>query len=100
MEGCKCQAQPASEHRLAGLAVTALIRAVTASQIINEIRGITPENGCAWYGFVYQLDTERRLSGPEAFHVGRAPAQCKDPIGASRIRETIVRGFYAAQRDP
>jgi hypothetical protein len=72
---------------------------MTASEIINEIRGLPPEEQAGVVRFVYQLDAERKLSGPELSTLAERLVSAKDPIEASRIRETIVRGFYGAETD-
>jgi hypothetical protein len=45
------------------------------------------------------LDAERKLSGPELSTLAARFLNAEDPVEASRIRETIVRGFYGAERD-
>jgi hypothetical protein len=72
---------------------------VTASQIIAEIQGLTPEEQAGVVRFLYQLDAERKLSGPELSTLAERLVKADDPIEASRVRETIVRGFYGAKPD-
>jgi hypothetical protein len=72
---------------------------VTASQIIDEIKGLTPEEQAGIVRFVYQLDAERKLSGPELSTLAARLVNAEDPAEASRVRETIIRGFYGADRD-
>jgi hypothetical protein len=72
---------------------------VTASQIIDEIKSLTPEEQAGIVRFVYQLDAERKLSGHELSTLAARFLNAEDPVEASRIRETIVRGFYGAERD-
>ena len=72
---------------------------MTAAQIINEIRALTPEEQAGVVRFVYELDAERKLSGPELSTLAERLVQTDDPIEASRVRETIVRGFYGTERD-
>jgi hypothetical protein len=48
---------------------------------------------------VYQLDAERKLSGPELSALAERLVNAEDPLEASRVRETIVRGFYGAKPD-
>jgi hypothetical protein len=71
---------------------------VTASQIIDEIKSLTPDEQAGVVRFVYQLDAERKLSGPELSTLASRLVEAADPAEASRVRETIVRGFYGAQR--
>jgi hypothetical protein len=72
---------------------------VTASQIIDEIKSLPPEEQAGVVRFVYQLDAERKLSGPELSTLAARLVEAADPAEASRVRETIIRGFYGAQRD-
>ena len=72
---------------------------MTASQIIDEIKGLTPDEQAGVVRFVYQLDAERKLSGPELSILAARLVNAEDPVEASRVRETIVRGFYGADRD-
>lgn len=72
---------------------------VTASEIIDEIKSLTPEEQAGVVRFVYQLDAERKLSGPELSTLASRFVEAADPAEASRVRETIVRGFYGPQRD-
>ena len=72
---------------------------MTASQIIDEIKSLTPEEQAGVVRFIYQLDAERKLSGPELSTLALRLVEAADPAEASRVRETIVRGFYGARRD-
>jgi len=70
---------------------------VTAAQIITEIKALPPEEQAGVGRTVY--DAERKLSGPELSSLAERLVQTDDPIEASRVRETIVRGFYGAAPD-
>jgi hypothetical protein len=72
---------------------------MTASQIIDEIKGLTPEEQAGVVRFIYQLDAERKLSGPELSALAERLVDAKDLVESSRVRETILRGFYGAGRD-
>ncbi|MEY2482952.1 MAG: hypothetical protein QOK24_1480 [Verrucomicrobiota bacterium] len=72
---------------------------MTATQIIDEIKSLTPEEQAGVVRFVYQLDAERKLSGPELSTLAARLVKAEDPAEASRVRETIVRGFYGTDRD-
>ena len=72
---------------------------MTASEIIDEIKGLTPEEQAGVVRFVYKLDAERKLSGPELSTLAGRLVNAEDPAEASRVRETIVRGFYGTDRD-
>jgi hypothetical protein len=72
---------------------------VTASQIIDEIKRLPPEDQAGVVRFVYQLDADRKLSGPELSTLAERLVHASDPAEASRVRETIVRGFYGVNAD-
>ncbi|HZE56657.1 MAG TPA: hypothetical protein VE031_02270 [Chthoniobacterales bacterium] len=72
---------------------------MTASQIIDEIKSLPPEEQAGVVRLIYQLDAERKLSGPELSTLAERLINAQDPVEASRVRETIVRGFYGTERD-
>ena len=72
---------------------------MTAAQIISEIKALSPEEQAGVVRAVYQLDAERKLSGPELSALAERLVQAEDPIEASRVREAVDRGFYGAERD-
>ena len=72
---------------------------MTASQIIDEIKNLPPEEQAGIVRFVYQLDAERKLSGTELSALAERYVNEADPVEASRVRESIVRGFYGAKPD-
>lgn len=69
------------------------LRVVTAAQIISEIRSLTPEEQAGVVRLFYEIDAERKLSGPELSTLADRLVQTDE---ASRIRESISRGFYGA----
>ncbi|HVF71395.1 MAG TPA: hypothetical protein VM940_07280 [Chthoniobacterales bacterium] len=72
---------------------------MTAAQIISEIKALSPDEQAGVVRAVYELDAERKLSGPELSSLAARLVQADDPVEASRIRESIVRGFYGAKSD-
>ena len=72
---------------------------MTATQIIDEIKSLPPDEQAGIVRFVYQLDAERKLSGNELSALAERFVSATDPAEASRVREEIVRGFYGTQRD-
>ena len=72
---------------------------MTAAQIISEIKALSPEEQAGVVRAVYELDAERKLSGPELSSLAERFVQSDDPVEASRVRESIIRGFYGAERD-
>ena len=70
---------------------------MTATQIIDEIKRLDPKEQAGVVRSVYQLDAERKLSGPELSTLAERLVKAKDAIEASVIRESIVRGFYGGR---
>jgi hypothetical protein len=70
---------------------------VIAAQIIDEIKNLSPEEQAGVVRFIYQLDAERKLSGPELSALAERLVAA-DPVEASRVRETIISGFDGTKR--
>jgi len=67
---------------------------VTASDIIEEIKRLSPEEQAGVIRFAYRLDAERKLSGAELSALAERMTQTSDPAEALLLREEITRGFY------
>jgi hypothetical protein len=72
---------------------------VTAQQIIEEIKRLDPKEQLCVIRFEYQLDAERQLSSQELSNLAARMTETDDAVEAATIRETIVRGFYGAQKE-
>ena len=72
---------------------------MTAAQIISEIKALPPDEQAGVVRAIYELDAERKLSGPELSSLAERLVKTDDPVEASRVRESIIRGFYGAERD-
>jgi hypothetical protein len=72
---------------------------VTAAEIVEETKRLSPEEQATAVRMVYQLDAERQLSGPELSALAGQFVNSQDAVEAARVRETIVRGFYGAKND-
>lgn len=71
---------------------------MTASQIIEEIKRLGPEEQVGIIRFAYQLDAERQLTGDELSSLAERMVNSADPAEQARIREQIIRGFYGQRR--
>jgi hypothetical protein len=71
---------------------------VTAQQIIEEIKRLDPQEQLGIIRFAYQLDAERKLSGGELSSLAVRMTETDDAAEAAIIRESIIRGFYGAQK--
>ncbi len=67
---------------------------MTASQIIEEIKGLNPRQQLDVIHFAYQLDAERHLTGNELSSLAERMVHARDAVEAAAVREMIVRGFY------
>lgn len=70
---------------------------MNASQIIQEISSLPPEEQAKVVRFAYTLDAERRLSGPELSALASRMVATDDPDEVTRLRAEITRGFYGSQ---
>jgi len=70
------------------------VSCVNASQIIQEISTLPPDEQAKVVRFAYSLDAERRLSGPELSALAARMAASTDPAETARLRAEITRGFY------
>jgi len=72
---------------------------VTATQIIEEIRRLDPEQQLGVIRFAYQLDAERQLTGDELAGLAERMVKTTDPAEQAKLREEIIRGFYGHRQD-
>ena len=72
---------------------------MTASQIIEEIKRLGPEEQVGVIRFAYQLDAERQLTGNELASLAERMVNTADPAEQARIREQIIRGFYGRRQN-
>jgi len=70
---------------------------MTAADIIDGIKHLPPEEQAGVVRFVYRLDAERKLSGPELSALAQRFVTATDAAEESRVREEIVRGFYGSK---
>ena len=71
---------------------------MTASQIIEEIRRLRPEEQLGVIRFAYELDAERQLTGDELSALAERMVNATDPAEQARLREEIMRGFYGRRQ--
>lgn len=72
---------------------------MTASQIIEEIKRLAPEEQLGVIQFAYRLDAERQLTGDELSSLAKRMVETTDPGEQNRIRDEITRGFYGRRTD-
>lgn len=72
---------------------------MTATQIIEEIKRLDPEQQLGVIRFAYQLDAERKLTGDELSGLAEHMVRTTDPQEQARIREQIIRGFYGQREN-
>jgi len=64
---------------------------------MREIESLPLEEQKAVIRFVYRLDAERQLTGPELASLASRLADSSDPVEAMVLREEITRGFYGGK---
>lgn len=72
---------------------------MSATQVIEEIRHLTPAEQAEVIQFAYRLDAERMLSGKELVVLAKKMVATADPAEALEIREQMIRGFYGGKPD-
>ena len=72
---------------------------MSANQVIEEIRHLTPAEQAEVIQFAYRLDAERMLSGNELVALAKKMVAATDPAEALDIREQMIRGFYGGKPD-
>jgi hypothetical protein len=72
---------------------------VTATQIIEEIKRLDPNEQLGVIRFAYQLDAERKLTGKELSDLAERMVNTSDPAEKARVREEIIRGFYGRRQN-
>lgn len=70
-----------------------------ATQVIEDIRRLTPTEQAEVIQFAYRLDAERMLSGKELVVLAKQMFAASDPVEALEIRELMIRGFYGGKAD-
>ncbi len=70
---------------------------MTASQIIEQIAALPPEEQAEVVRFAYRLDAERRLTGTELSALAERMTASRDPAEMLVLREEIARGFYGGK---
>lgn len=72
---------------------------MTASQIIEEIKRLDPQQQLGVIRFAYQLDAERQLTGDELSGLAERMVRTTDPEEQAKIRDQIMRGFYGRRQN-
>jgi len=73
---------------------------VTATQIIEEIKRLDPQQQLGVIRFAYQLDAERQLTGDDDLSgLAERMMRTTDPAEQAKIREQIIRGFYGQRQN-
>ncbi len=70
---------------------------MTATQIIDEIETLPPQEQVAIIRFAYRLDAERQLTGPELSSLAQRMVTCTDSAENAKLREVIAHAFYGGK---
>jgi hypothetical protein len=71
--------------------------AMTAEQIIQEIKNLPPEEQAKVIRFAYRVDAEQELTGKELSSLAARMVASADPAETAMLRDAIVRGFYGGK---
>lgn len=67
---------------------------MSASQVIEEIKHLSPAEQAEVIRFAFQLARTRPLTGPELTALAQRMADSNDPAEIERLKTSIVSGFY------
>ena len=70
------------------------VAAMSATQVIEEIRHLPPAEQSRVLRFAFELARERQLSGETLSELAQRMADSNDSAEKKRLREEIHRGFY------
>ena len=70
---------------------------MSATQVIEEIKHLPPDEQAEVIRFTFQLARNRQLNGEELGELANRMVETEDPAVASQLREEIVRGFYGGK---
>jgi len=73
------------------------LQSMTATQIIQEISVLPPDEQAKVVRFAYSLDAERQLTGQELSALAERMVTSSDPVQTAMLREEITRGFYGGK---
>ena len=72
---------------------------MTALEIIEEIKRLPREEQVKVADFARQVAENPLLSPEQLGELAKRVVEARDPAGADRLQEEIVRGFYGGQSD-
>jgi hypothetical protein len=67
---------------------------MTVSELIEEIKRLSPEDQTAVIRFAYELDAARKLSGDELSTLAERMVKSESNADKMMLRDAIIRGFY------
>ncbi len=70
-----------------------------ATDIIDKIKQLPPEEQAEVIRFAYRLDAERKLTGEELSTLAQKYVETENASEAMMVRESIIRGFYGSDTD-
>lgn len=71
----------------------------SATEIIEQIEHLPPEDQAKVIRFAYELDSRGKLRGEELSALAEQMADSDDPAEQAALRAEIVRGFYGGRGD-
>jgi hypothetical protein len=70
---------------------------MSASQVIEEIKHLSPAEQAEVIRFAFQLVRKRQLTGAELGELSKRMVETEDPEEAGQLKDEIVRGFYGGE---
>jgi len=67
---------------------------VSATEVIKEIKSLTPSEQVEVIQFALKLARTRPLTAPELTALAKRMADTDDPAEAERLKTSIAQGFY------
>jgi hypothetical protein len=67
---------------------------MSASQVIEEIKHLSPAEQAEVIQFAFQLARTRPLTGQELASLAQSMADSQDPAEVARLKTSIASGFY------
>ena len=69
---------------------------MSATEVIDEIRHLSPSGQAEVIRFAIELARDRQLSGDELGQLADQLAHSSDPAEIVRLRSAMTKGFYGA----
>jgi hypothetical protein len=90
------QDAPATQLELLSQPFLSTLASMKATEVIDEIKHLSPSEQAEVIRFAIGLARDRQLSGEELGQLADQLAKSEDPAEIARLRSAMTRGFYGA----